>query len=144
MNPLRGHPSVAHSVSVALRAEDQFFDALCAADLDTLDALLADDFVLVDVFAGATADRHEVIGSVGTRLLVFDSIDVVERSARRYHEIAVIVGRTRIVGSFDGSPFEVASRYTHVLRRVVAGMWQLVNAQGTRIADEPPAQGDTY
>ena len=135
MNRLqRGHPSVQESVSGAERADDQFFEALRAADADALDGRLADDFVLVDVFAGAVADRDAFIASVASGLLAFSDVEVRERTARRYGEVAVIVGSTRMAGSFDDSRFEVASRYTHVLRRTDGGYWQLVNAQGTRIA----------
>jgi ketosteroid isomerase-like protein len=133
-----GDPSVEFSVAGAERSDDQFFEALRAADLNTLDALLAHDFVLVDVFAGATIDRHGVIGSVGTGQLVFDSIETGERVARRYGDVVVIVGRTSMTGSFEGGPFEVASRYTHVLRRGDADVWHLVSAQGTRIEEPRP------
>jgi ketosteroid isomerase-like protein len=144
MKSSAGHPSVAVSVSGALRADDGFFLALRTSDLPALDRLLDDEFVLVDVFGGATVYRHEFIGSVASGLLRFDEIEVAERATRRFGDTAVVIGRTRMAGSIDGTPFEVASRYTHVLTRVHGGVWRLVSAQGTRIADQPEPGGDAW
>ena len=134
----RGHPAAELAVGGAERTDDQFLEALATADVDALDALLADDFLIVDVFAGSIADRHALIESVGSDLLDFGAIEVVERATRRYGDIAVVVGRTRMAGSFEGAGFEVASRYTHVLRHAAGGSWQLVNAQGTQVIDQVP------
>jgi ketosteroid isomerase-like protein len=137
------HPSSAESVAGVERADDHFFAALLAADVAGLDALLAQDFLLVDVVGGAVIDRAAFVATIGSGLLRFDTIRVVERSTRRYGDTAVVVGRTQMAGSVEGTPFEAASRYTHVLARGADRGWLLINAQGTRIVDQQEHPSET-
>src|SRR5262245_25104012 len=138
---LRGHESIASSVTGVERADDQFFGALLAGDIEKLAAVLAVDFLVIDVFAGAVSDRTSFIASFEGGRLRFDPVRVIERATRRHGDAAVVVGRTLMAGTFDGAGFEVASRYTHVFTRGDGGVWRLLNAQGTRVLDE--AQDDT-
>lgn len=131
----RGHPSSATSVAGAERADGGFFEALVAGDPDALDRLLDDDFVIVDVFSGSVVGRDVLIGSIGANVLTFTSIEVLERATRRYGDVAVVVGRTRMAVTYDGTELAVASRYTHVLARAAGGVWRLVSAQGTPIVE---------
>jgi ketosteroid isomerase-like protein len=134
----RGHPSPSASVAGPERVDDRFFAALLAADSSALDSLLAPDFLLVDVVGGDVIDRPAFVATVGSGLLRLSAIRVIERRTRRHGDTAIIVGRTQMTGSFDGVPFEAASRYTHVLVRGLESEWRLVNAQGTRIVDPSP------
>lgn len=136
----QGHPSPSASITGAERADDRFFAALVEADVAGLEALLADDFVLIDVVAGAVVERAAFLATVGGGQLRFGAIHVLERHTRRYADIAIVVGRTQMEGSLDGVRFEAASRYTHVLLRGEA--WQLVNAQGTPIAGAAPQRDE--
>ena len=123
------------SASEAELAEDRFFGALLASDLEQLERLLTNDFLIIDVMSGATTDRASFIAAFNQRALLFDRIDVVERLSRRHGDTVIIVGRTQMAGSFNAAPFAAASRYTHVLVRERDGQWQLANAQGTPIVD---------
>jgi ketosteroid isomerase-like protein len=130
-------PSSSSPVSAtdAELAEDQFFDALATSDVERVDQLLAQDFLIVDVISGRVVDRAAFIAALRDRLLAFERVDLVERRTRHYGETAVIVGRTEMAGSLDAARFAVASRYTHVLVRERDGRWRLVSGQGTRIVD---------
>jgi ketosteroid isomerase-like protein len=123
------------AASEAELAEDQFFDALVAADVERLDGLLAEDFLIVDVMSGGVADRTALIAALGDGLLEFQRVNLVERATRRYGDTAIIVGRTEMAGSFQGASFTTASRYTHVLVHDRDGGWRLASAQGTSIVD---------
>jgi ketosteroid isomerase-like protein len=131
------HPSAATSVAGAERADDAFFAALVASDAETLESVLDDDFVLVDVFSGGVVARDELIGSIRGDVLTFVTIDVIERATRRYGDVAVVVGRTRMTVTYEGVELAAASRYTHVLARATGGIWRLVSAQGTPVAEDP-------
>jgi ketosteroid isomerase-like protein len=116
-------------------ADDRFFAALLAADAPALGELLADGFTIIDVIGGSVVARDPFVAAIRDRILGIQEIDVVERDARAYgDETAIVVGRTRMAGTFAGSPFEVKSRYTHVFV-LVDGSWRLASAQGTQIAD---------
>jgi ketosteroid isomerase-like protein len=116
-----------------LAAEREFFAALIAGDANKLDAVLSDDFILVDVMSGGENTKAAMLAAVGGKQITFTSIEPADARVRVYGATAVINGRTRMTGSFAGTPFTVASRYTHVLVQD-DGRWRLVSAQGTPIA----------
>lgn len=117
-----------------LAADDAFFTALVSADAVALDALLADDFAIVDVMRGGVTDKAAFVAAAGEGQVVFDTIEPAERRVRLYDGTAVITGRTAMSGSFAGAPFSAASRYTHVFADQ-EGRWRLVAAQGTQIVE---------
>src|SRR5262245_30390402 len=96
-------------------AEQEFFTALIEADPDTLDKLLADDFLLIDVMTGSEVSKAALLEAVGARLLRFDEINRIEYRVRYYGVSAIIIGRTEMRGAFAEQPFRVSSRYTHAL-----------------------------
>ena len=126
-------PLPMSSASGAELAEDRFFDALVAGDVERIEELLTEEFLIVDVMSAAVIDRPSFIAALRDGLVGFESVHLVERVTRRYGDTAIIVGRTQMSGSFDGATFAAASRYTHVLLRERDGHWRLASAQGTRI-----------
>jgi ketosteroid isomerase-like protein len=117
-------------------ADDAFFDALVEGDLGTLEQVLADEFLIVDVAAGAVHARADFLGAISEGMVSFESIERFhdEGIVRDLGENAgVVVGRTKM--SFlapDGTRIEASSRYTHVFCRS-GDRWQLFSAQGTPI-----------
>jgi pimeloyl-ACP methyl ester carboxylesterase len=120
-----------------LDADRRFFDALLASDGSVLEALLAADFVIVDIVAGSVTDRAAFIGGVASRAVQFDAITTVPEDAlvRVHGDSAIVVGCTQMVLRVPGQaePVRVNSRYTHVFHRTPADEWQLGSAQGTQI-----------
>jgi ketosteroid isomerase-like protein len=119
-----------------LAVERQFFTALVEARLHILDQVLADDFLLIDVMRGAEMMKTSLLAVIGSGQLRFDVIEPADQRVRLYQATAVVTGRTRMSGRFEGSPFAALSRYTHVYV-TQQGRWRLVAAQGTPIASEP-------
>jgi ketosteroid isomerase-like protein len=113
-------------------ADREFFASLIARDMAALDGVLAADFVLIDVVTGSEVPREVFIDLVGSGQLAFDAIDPDGTRVRRYGSAAVVTGRTEMKGRFDGTPFTVNSRYTHVFVEQ-EGRWRLASAQGTQI-----------
>jgi ketosteroid isomerase-like protein len=114
-------------------ADDAFFKALVDANVDALEGLLADDFIIVDVMRGTEVDRSDFLAPIANQQLKFEKIEPAERRIRNYGGMSIINGRTIMKGEFSAAPFGVASRYTHVFLRTDSGVWQLVSAQGTPI-----------
>jgi ketosteroid isomerase-like protein len=121
-----------------LMTDRDFFAALVAASVESLDRILADDFMLIDVMSGSQVPRATLLDLVGSKSLVFEAIEPIETHARVYETSAVVTGRTQMRGRFGGAPFSAASRYTHVFvwQR---DRWRLVAAQGTQIMPPPAA-----
>jgi ketosteroid isomerase-like protein len=120
----------------ALLACDQdFFDALVAADGTGLTQLLADNFILVGIADGAVVTKTDLLAAVSCSAVVFSAVRSFPDEAviRVIGEVGVVVGRTAMTftGS-DGTALTAGSRYTHVYARA-DGSWRLVSAQGTEI-----------
>jgi len=79
--------------------------------------------------------KAALVSVLGSGQLRFLAIEPVESRVRRYPGTAVVTGRTRMSGTFDGTPFTASSRYTHVYVQQ-DGRWRLVAAQGTQIPPE--------
>jgi len=117
--------------AAVLDAETAFFEALLAADVVTLEGLLADDFLLVEVMAGQIVPRAGLLEMVGSKELEFleikrsfDSLSLRHRSG-----LAVVVGHSHMTMRHQGAEFATDSRYTHVYV-VEGGLWRMLSAQG--------------
>ena len=119
--------------SAVLAAEDQFFQALLRGDRASLERVLAPDFLLIDVMTGSEIPRPVLLELVGSRQLVFASVERIDARVRLYGKAAVVTGRTRMQGHYGEQRFAAHSRYTHVYVQA-GGAWRLVSAQGTPIA----------
>ena len=117
---------------MALLAEERFFAALGEADRDTLESVMAEDCVLIDVMTGSEVPRADFIALIGSGRLVFESIERLDSRVRLYGGTAIVTGQTRMSGRFDKQMYWVRSRYTHVYAED-HGRFRLVNAQGTPV-----------
>ena len=132
----RHAPDPAERVAAADAA---FFAALRSADADALDALLADDFMIVEVGAGTVHTRDAFLGAVRQGHVRFTAIDTdpAESLVRVHGALAVVIGSTRMtMAGALGAPGTVHSRYTHVFD-TDGGAWRLRSAQGTAISGAP-------
>jgi ketosteroid isomerase-like protein len=123
------------TIADPLAAEQQFFSSLTSADVHTLDQILANDFLLIDVMSGSEVTKTSLMDVLRTGMLKFEVIDAREQRVRLYETTAVVTGRTQMNGQFHGERFTLNSRYTHVYVEN-HGRWQLVSAQGTQIAPD--------
>ena len=116
-----------------LVTERAFFSALLSGNIDSLDSILADDFLMVDLLSGSEITKPMLLAAVGSSQVKFEAIDPVESKTRIYSaDTAVIVGRTEMRFRAAESSFSFSSRYTHVFV-LQDGDWQLASAQGTQI-----------
>jgi ketosteroid isomerase-like protein len=116
-----------------LVTERAFFSALLSGNIDSLDSILADDFLMIDLLAGSEITKPMLLAAVGSSQVKFEAIDPVESKTRIYScDTAVVVGRTEMRFRAGESVFSFSSRYTHVFV-MQDGSWQLASAQGTQI-----------
>jgi ketosteroid isomerase-like protein len=118
-----------------LAAEREFFGALIAGSAETLDRVLADDFMLIDVLSGSEITKPALLAVIGSGQLKFGTIEPAPPRVRIYGQTAVVTGRTQMRGQFGPDAFATRSRYTHVYVEQ-QGRWRLVAAQGTQISGE--------
>jgi ketosteroid isomerase-like protein len=124
-----------------LACEESFFNALLAADHQTLASILADDFVIVDVMSGQAARREDLLGAISSGELQFADVRQYtdERTVRHRNSLAVVIGRTQMLIRYQGHEITAKSRYTHVYTRENA-RWHLMSAQGTPVAGQTAAR----
>ena len=115
-----------------LLIEAQFFRSLVNADVEALDRILADDFILIDVMKGAEITKLILQAAIASGQVKFATIEPADTRVRLYPNTAVVTGRTQMCGQVGDSPFTVSSRYTHVYVEQL-DQWRLVTAQGTEI-----------
>lgn len=125
------------TVKEALLAEDRFFSALSEGNRQALGGLVADECVLIDVMTGSEVPGPDLVDLVGSRRLVFETIERLGAQVRLYAGTAIVTGQTRMIGRFDAQGFQVRSRYTHVYVQD-RDSFRLVNAQGTPIVTAAP------
>jgi hypothetical protein len=104
----------ASEESRVLAAERDFFAALAERYAETLNRLLADDFMLIDVLSGSAIAKLALLDALKSGLVKFEEIAPTDTNPRLYQRPAVISGRTNMKGRFGEIPFAVYSRYTHV------------------------------
>ena len=119
-----------------LDRDRRFFDALVAGDVGGLQAMLADDFILVSISDGAKVTRSELLEALSSGILVFPAIQSFpdEALVRRVGDVGIVVGRTEInFTAEEATTFASSSRYTHVFASDPRAGWLLLSAQGTEI-----------
>jgi ketosteroid isomerase-like protein len=118
--------------------DSPFFAALLAADTSALDAVLTDDFILVDVMAGGVIGREALLAAIDSGTMTFTSIDRPTLPVTRHYGemLAVTIGETRMTGTFAERSWSAHSRYTHVFVHDATAGWRLASAQGTPITGD--------
>jgi Domain of unknown function (DUF4440) len=115
-----------------LQTDRQFFMSLLDSNIERLDSLLADDFILIDVMRGDEITKSSLLEVMRSGQLRFTRIEPLGSHVRLYEGVAIITGRTQMKARFGEIALSVHSRYTHVFIHQ-GGQWRLVSAQGTQI-----------
>lgn len=122
--------------AAALRAQADAWDhAIVRRDRAAIEANMAPDFRQIDGHGNVETFRSFVDGLMDPALRI-DPYTVEEFEIRRYGEVALLSGVTRMTGSYAGKPFRSHYRYvdTYVRRD---GRWRIVGVQISRIPDAP-------
>ena len=88
-----------------LATERQFFSALLEAKLESLDQVLADDFLLIDVMSGSEISKPALLGAVGSGQLKCEVVAVVESRVRLYSGTAMSTDARKCGGVSAKRPF---------------------------------------
>jgi hypothetical protein len=65
-----------------LEAERQFFSSLIGGDVEALDRILGDDFLLIDVMTGSEVKKPDLLAVLRSGQLKFEVIEPVESEVR--------------------------------------------------------------
>jgi hypothetical protein len=99
--------------------------AWLSADRAALERIIAPEWTITGP-NGRTSDRSRVLAQVfDTGVHRIRDLKIDEVKARVFGDAAVVTGRTRGVGEFEGAGYDVVIRFTDVFVRR-AGRWQAV------------------
>jgi len=106
--------------------------AIVRKDRALIEANMADDFRQIGSSGEVTTKRPFVDALVSSELEI-EPYSVEDFEVRVYGEVALLSGRTRMTGRYQGKPFTSHYRYTDVYVRNGA-KWQVVSVQTTQLA----------
>jgi ketosteroid isomerase-like protein len=120
------------AVVAALSAQaDRWDKAILAKDRAAIEANMADDFRQIDG-AGNVETKESFLRDIVAPELKIDPYTVEDFEVRLYGEVALLSGRTRMTGRYNGKPFTTHYRYIDVYVRR-AGEWKIVSVQISRL-----------
>ena len=112
-----------------LEAFDRLKEAMFANDVETLDQLMAEEYVGYDP-SGNPQDKALSLDAYSPGNAELDKYDVKEVDARVIGEVGIITGKGYIHGTFAGAEFEHDLRFLDLyIHR--DGRWQLYLSQVT-------------
>jgi ketosteroid isomerase-like protein len=118
---------------VALEAELRA--AQLGADVAALDRLISDNLLFTGP-DGALATKAEDLAAYREGVMRVSSHEPEELRVRRVgEEVAVVALRTRMTGSYAGTPFSGIARYTRVWARE-EGRWRIVGGHVSVVPTE--------
>jgi len=115
-----------------LKIEKAFADAIVKNDLEGIERLVADDWIIIDP-NGETVDRARFLEVIKSGALTHDMMESEDFRVRVYADSAVVTATTSTKGKFMGQEFSTRERATDVFVRR-DGRWQCVLTHLTRFA----------
>jgi len=114
--------------------EHEWIDAFMRGDTETLDRILADDFVFTDP-EGKLLTKAQWIADITSGELIFESIHIDDLQVRMYEDAAVANGRVTVKAQSKEGGFNGQYCYTdmYVKRN---GQWQAVAEQATLVSQQ--------
>lgn len=125
-------PAGADALKAQLKAQADAWDqAIVRKDRAAIEANMADDFRQVDG-AGNIETKTSFVADLVSPDLRIDPYTVEDFDVRLYGDVALLSGRTRMTGSYQGKPFSSHYRYIDIYVQR-GGAWKIVSVQISRL-----------
>ena len=126
-------PGVAKDDVLLAELQQALAKAWVSGDKATIDRIIAADWKSTGP-ASRMTDRAAVLADVfETRRHRIHRVEIDDVTVRVFGDAAVVTGRTHGVGAFEGSPYDVAIRFTDTFVRR-EGRWQAVASHASLVA----------
>lgn len=136
--PGGGVASEAAVVAQLSEQADRWDQAIVRKDRAAIAANMAEDFRQIDGKGNIETKASFVDGLLSPDLQI-DPYTIEDFEVRLYADFALLSGRTRMTGRYQGQPF--ASHYRYIDAYVRRGVeWQIVSVQITPMPKPPAAQ----
>ena len=127
-----GAQARADDVALLTRQADAWDKAIVRKDGAAIATNMAEDFRQIDS-DGDLETKASFVASLLSADLQIDPYTVEDFEVRRYGDTALLSGRTRMTGRYQGKPFATHYRYIDIYVRS-NGVWKIVSVQTTRLA----------
>ncbi len=131
MAPAAQSPDTNAVIAALTKQADAWDKAIVRKDRAAIVANMADDFRSIDG-AGTVETKPVFVDGLMDAKLTIDPYTVEEFDVRLFGDVALLSGRTRMTGRFDGKPFTSHYRYIDIYAKR-NGRWQIVSVQITRL-----------
>jgi ketosteroid isomerase-like protein len=118
-------------VALLTQQADAWDKAIVRKDRAAIEANMAEDFRQIDG-SGNLETKQSFVDDLMSPQLVIDPYVVEDFDVRIYGDTALLSGRTRMTGKYDGKPFATHYRYIDIYVKR-AGRWQIVSVQISKI-----------
>lgn len=123
-------------VADELRAiEQRLAAAWVEGDREFVNRVLADDWSVTDAAGRVLGKRQVMREAFESKDRQVESLEIDDVRVRTFGGCAVVTGRTRATGRYQGNSMSVTLRFTDVFVRR-AGRWQVVASQATLITTQ--------
>ncbi|MFZ6779415.1 nuclear transport factor 2 family protein [Undibacterium sp. Ji83W] len=121
-------------VAQLTKLSDDWDAAIVRKDKAAIEANMAEDFRQIDGDGDLETKTSFVNGLVSDKLEI-DPYKVEDFEIRLYGSVALLSGRTRMTGRYDGKSFKSHYRYIDIYAQR-DGKWQIVSVQISRIPQQ--------
>ena len=115
------------------RQADAWDKAIIRKDRDAIAENMAEDFRQISA-RGDVAGKAAFLDAIMSPKLAINPYGVEDMDVRVYGDVALVSGRTRMTGSYEGKPFGSHYRYIDVYVRK-EGKWRVASVQITPIPE---------
>ena len=130
--PVANAQDRAALIAALTRQADAWDKAIVSKDRAAIEANMSDDFRQIGS-NGEVETKRSFVDDLVSPTLQIDPYTVEDFDVRLYGDVALLSGRTRMTGRYQGKPFSSHYRYIDVHVRA-AGQWKVVSVQTTRVA----------
>ena len=126
--------SASAQLIAALSAQaDRWDKAIVRKDRAAIETNMAQDFRQIDGRGNVETKASFVDGLMASELQI-DPYTVEEFDVRLYGDVALLSGRTKMTGRYEGKPFQSHYRYIDIYVRR-GNDWKVISVQTSRIPD---------
>lgn len=129
-------PSEAETRALLQAQADRWDQAIVARRREDIAANMAEDFRQIDG-EGHVEDRASFLEGLLDPKLQLDPYKVEDFDIRLYGDVALLSGRTRMTGRYDGKVFKTHYRYIDIYVKR-HGAWKIVSVQISKLPPDSP------
>jgi hypothetical protein len=124
-------PEFTNDVATLTRQAKLWDEAIVVKDRAAIQLNMSDDFRQIDG-AGNVETKASFVDGLLDHALSINPYTVDDFDIRIYDSVALLSGRTRMTGTYNGKPFTSHYRYIDIYVRR-SGAWKIVSVQITKV-----------